>query len=293
MNVRHQRIDKTLQLLSLESPAPIAREGLNWQLTAATLGDGFWERAERLTALRRREQEQLQQYVDLDIGHMEFLIDALDGEPEECAGPNVPPLSAATDPRVVRDAIAFLRASSTPIEPRKRWPDRALIPPEHQATAGKALCKWGDDGWGKLVHRGKYRDNRFSDELVEACRALVERWQPQPAPAWVTAIPSLRHPELVPDFARRLAARLDLPFRAALVKTQDRPEQKAMQNSPMQARNVMDSLAIEGEHILPGPVLLIDDIVDSRWTLTIAAWELCRSGCEAVLPLALADGRTR
>ena len=293
VNIRHQRIVKTLQLLSLESPAPIAQEDGNWQLTAATLGDGFWERAERLTALRRREQEQMQQYVSLNIGHMEFLIDALDGEPEGYSGPGLPPLSTATDPRMVNKAIAFLRASSFPIEPRKRWPDRTLIPLEHRADAGRALCKWGDAGWWQLVQRGKYHDNRFADELVEACVALMERWQPDPAPAWVTAIPSLRHPDLVPEFARRLAASLDLPFSPALSKIQERPEQKVMENSAMQAKNVIGSLAIAREHILPGPALLIDDIVDSRWTFTVAAWELRRSGCEAVLPLALADGRTR
>lgn len=68
---------------------------------------------------------------------------------------------------------------------------------------------------------------------------------------------------------------------------------KAMENSAMQAENVKGSLGIAREKILPGPVLLIDDIVDSRWTFTVAAWELRRSGCTIVLPLALADGRTR
>lgn len=293
VNVRRQRIVKTLQLLSLESPAPIVQEDRKWQLTAATLSDGFWERAERLTALRRREQEQIQQYVDLEIGHMDFLIDALDGKPEEYSDPGLPQLSTATDPRLVNKAVMFLRAANFPIQPRKRWPDGTPIPPEHQAAAGSVLCKWGDAGWGRLVQRGKYHDNRFADELAKACVALVERWRPDPAPAWVTAIPSLRHPDLVPDFARGLAESLDLPFSPALSRVQDRPEQKAMENSTMQAKNVIGSLAIARENILPGPVLLIDDIVDSRWTFTVAAWELRRSGCEAVLPLALADGSTR
>ena len=293
VNVHRQRIAKTLQLLSLESPSPIVKEDRKWQLTASTLSDGFWERAERLTALRRREQEQVQQYVDLDVGHMDFLIDALDGEPEEYSVPELPRLSNATDPRIVNTAIAFLRAGSFPIETRKRWPDRTHIPPEYQAAVGKSLSKWGDAGWGRLVQRGKYQDNQFADELVEACVALIERWSPDPAPAWVTAIPSLRHPDLVPDFARRLAASLDLPFSPTLSKIQNRPEQKAMENSAMQAENVKGSLGIARENILPGPVLLIDDIVDSRWTFTVAAWELRRSGCTIVLPLALADGRTR
>ena len=39
---------------------------------------------------------------------------------------------------------------------------------------------------------------------------------------------------------------------------------------------------------LDGPVLLVDDLVDSRWTLTVAGRLLRRAGAPAVLPFALA-----
>ena len=81
VNISNGRIQKTVELLSLESPAPIAKQGSKWQLTAATLSPTFWERTERLTELRREEQEQMQEYVGLSSDHMEFLIRALDGEP--------------------------------------------------------------------------------------------------------------------------------------------------------------------------------------------------------------------
>ena len=129
------------------------------------------------------------------------------------------------------------------------------IAPTLQAQPGKALCVWGDAGWGGLVRQGKYRDRRFADELVEACVRLVREWNPQPAPAWVTCIPSLRHPDLVPDFARRLAAALNLPFHTVLEKTDDRPEQKTMANSTQQARNIDGSLAVSARSAThwPGP----------------------------------------
>ena len=79
VNISAGRINKTIALLSLESPAPIAKEGTRWQLTAANLSDQFWERAERLTSLRREEQRQMQEYARLESGHMEFLIRVLDG----------------------------------------------------------------------------------------------------------------------------------------------------------------------------------------------------------------------
>ncbi len=79
VNISKGRIEKAIVLLSLESPAPIAKVGTKWQLTAANLSDAFWERSDRLTALRRNELEQMQQYVGLPFGaHMGFLIDALD-----------------------------------------------------------------------------------------------------------------------------------------------------------------------------------------------------------------------
>jgi ATP-dependent DNA helicase RecQ len=162
------------------------------------------------------------------------------------------------------------------------------IPPEHQAQAGRALCVWGDAGWGRLVRKGKYHDRHFADDLVIACESLVRQWNPQPAPTWVSCVPSLRHPDLVPDFAQRLAARMGLPFHAVLKKTDNRPEQKTMANSTQQARNIDGSLITNERPILSGSVLLIDDMVDSRWTMTAAAWLLRTSGSGEVFPLALA-----
>jgi ATP-dependent DNA helicase RecQ len=296
VNVSKGRVVKTLQLLSLELPAPIAKQGTKWQLTAATLNDTFWERAERITALRREEQQQMREYVALAFGdHMGFLVEALDGDPSTIIPPTLRPLSTDIDAALIREAVAFLRRTDLPIEPRKRWPDggmplykvRGNIDGGHQAQSGKALCVWGDAGWGGLVRQGKYQDSRFSDDLVAACADMIRRWKPQPAPAWITCIPSLRHPDLVPNFARRLAVALGLPFHVALAKTDARPPQKTMANSTQQARNVDGSLAIVGQPLPHGAVLLVDDMVDSRWTLTAAAWLLRASGSGEVWPMAL------
>lgn len=298
VNLSKGRVEKTIALLSLESPAPIAKQGTKWQLTAATLGDGFWERAERLTALRRDENQQMQNYVTLPFGeHMGFLIDALDGDPSLVTAPTLPPLPVKTDSGLVQEAVKFLRRTNLPIEPRKQWPSgglpeygvRGAIPLNHRAHPGNALCVWGDAGWGGLVRQGKYRDGRFADDLVNACVKMLQQWTPQPAPTWVTCIPSRRHPELVPDFSQRLADALGLPFHAVIMKTDERPEQKTMANSTQQARNIDGSLAIEEKSMPHGPVLLIDDMVDSRWTLTVAAWLLRKNGVSDVWPMALSQ----
>lgn len=297
VNVSWGRLDKALLLLSLESPSPIVKQGSKWMLTVADLSEAFWQRAERLTVMRRAEQQQMQDYVKLPSGHMEFLIRALDGDPSGFQPPDLPSLPTNADPALVREAVAFLRRTSLPLDPRKQWPAGGLpstnvsgrIAPDRQAQPGRVLCVWGDAGWGELVRRGKYRDGRFADDLVDACVALVREWAPQPAPTWVTCVPSRRHPELVPDFAHRLAVALNLPFHGVLQKAADRPEQKTMANSSQQARNVDGSLTINTATLPGGPVLLVDDMVDSRWTLTVAAYLLTARGGGPVYPLALAS----
>ena len=298
VNMSKGRIEKTITALSLESPAPIAKQGTKWQLTAAELGDEFWARADRLTKLRRAELQQMQEYVSRPFGqHMGFLIDALDGDSSTVSPPSLPPLSEDVDQLLVREAEEFLCRTSLPIEPRKKWPvggmpqygihTASTIP--YQAQPGKALCVWGDAGWGGLIRQGKYHDGHFSDDLVAACVKMIKEWNPQPSPTWVTCVPSLRHPELVPNFAQRLAAALGLPFHMVIAKTDARPEQKTMANSTQQARNIDGSLALNGQPIPPGPVLLVDDMVDSRWTLTVSAWLLRKSGSGAVWPMALSQ----
>lgn len=298
VNMSKNRIEKTITALSLESPAPIAKQQTKWQLTAANLGEGFWARADRLTKLRRGELQQMQEYVGLEFGkHMGFLIDALDGDSSNVNPPSLPPLTEEVDEQLVREAEAFLCRTNLPIEPRKKWPvggmpkyeirTASAIP--YQAQPGMALCVWGDAGWGGLVRRGKYHDNHFSDELVDACEKMVREWNPNPVPTWVTCVPSLRHPDLVPNFAQRLANALGLPFHAVIAKTDERPAQKDMANSTQQARNIDGALEISSKRIPSGPVLLVDDMVDSRWTLAVSAWLLRKHGSGPVWPLALSQ----
>lgn len=298
LNLTKGRVEKAVFLLSLESPAPIAKQGSKWQLTAATLSEEFWTRANRLTTLRQEEQKQMQKYVGLTFGeHMAFLISELDGDASNVSEPTLPALSETVDPSFAKDALEFLRRTCIPFEPRKRWPDggmphygvKGLIHASHLAQAGKALSVWSDAGWGGLVRQGKYHDGKFADDLVGACVKMIREWGPLPKPTWVTCVPSLRHLDLVPNFSKRLAAALGLPFHLVIEKTDDRPEQKTMANSTQQARNIDGSLALNGHPVSHGPVILVDDMVDSRWTLTVAAWLLRKSGSGEVWPMALSQ----
>jgi ATP-dependent DNA helicase RecQ len=298
VNISTGRVQKTIQLLSLESPAPIVKQESKWQLTASKLSNEFWDRAERLTSLRRGEQQQMQDYVDLPFGqHMAFLVNALDGDTSFVVPPKLPELATTTRVETSMAAEEFLDRVNVPIKARKRWPMggvphsglKGTIADHHRANDGRALCHWGDAGWGSLVQDGKYTDGHFSDDLVTACIRLIKQWNPDPAPTWVTTVPSLNHPLLVPNFANRLALALGLPFYPVLTQTAERPEQKTMENSSFQAGNIYGSLSISTENVPPGPLFLVDDMVDSGWTMTITTWLLRSSGSGPVWPLALAS----
>jgi ATP-dependent DNA helicase RecQ len=140
------------------------------------------------------------------------------------------------------------------------------------------------------VPHGKYRTTppRFDDRLVEASVELLVRWNPEKRPEWVTCIPSRRTPTLVPDFAQRLAVKSGLPFVECLRKVKDTLPQKEMENSSFQQNNLIGAFEVVGTPPA-GVCLLVDDMVDSKWTLTIAAAMLRDAGVTAVVPFALAD----
>ena len=56
----------------------------------------------------------------------------------------------------------------------------------------------------------------------------------------------------------------------------------------VQARNIDGSLAVNTSALPTTPVLLVDDMVDSKWTITVAAYLLISHGSGPVYPLALA-----
>jgi ATP-dependent DNA helicase RecQ len=301
VNLSKGRIEKAIQLLSLESPAPLIKEGTRWLLTTADLTSEFWTRAERLTALRRLEQEQMKEYVGLKDGHMEFLIRALDGESRNTERISIAPLPETAEEDVIQRALGFLRRREVPIKPRLQWPGgglpklavRGRIPREHQLSEGRCLCLWGDPGWGDLVRRGKYSDAHFSDDLVAGLADLVQRWEPDPFPTWLTYVPSRRHPALVRDLAKRLSTTLGLPLIQAINSIAEHPAQRTMRNSALQAANVDGVFAIFPGTCQNGPVLLIDDMIDSGWTVTVAGYLLRLHGSGPVYPLLLALASNR
>ncbi len=303
VNVSHGKVEKVLKFLSLESPAPIARTPSGYARTPVQWTMPL-EMIERITGVRRQEQERIREYMASRRCLMQFLAEELNDPAAascgKCAVCHPSGLSADFPHQLADAANQFLNNLDVLIDPRRQWPtgmefegQQGRLPRERQAEPGRALCRWGDPGFGELVRIGKQRTGHFSDELVQAAVRLIrDRWNPQPALAWVTCVPSRRHPDLVPNFSEQVALALRLPFVACLRKIRDTDAQKTRQNSHQQVRNLENVFQVDRGQIRTGPVLLVDDMVDSRWTMTVLAFKLRESGSGPVFPFALADSST-
>jgi ATP-dependent DNA helicase RecQ len=293
VNARHSRILAMLKVLEVEGAVEHVEGG--WRRTLAPWAYDA-DRVEHVTALRRAEQAAMAAYAATAGCRMAFLRQALDdpdagpcGRCDNCTGRR---LDTLVDRRQVASALIHLRGTALELVPRRQWPPGlgikpGRIPPDRQLQPGRVLSVYGDGGWGGLVKQAKYHAGRFPDELVDATVALLGRWSPEPAPTWVCCVPSTSSPGLVPEFAGRVAAALGLPFHPVVRRVRQGRPQKEMQNSAQQFRNVDGAFELAAP--LPaGPVLLIDDIVDSGWTATVVGVALRTAGAGPVYPFALA-----
>ncbi len=309
-NLRQSQIEKVLKLLVVEDAAPVVKIESKWSRTAQPFRLNR-ERIEHLTRQRELEWAEMQAYIEGRQCLMQFLAAALDdplaqpcGKCAVCRGaPVVSPV--ISDARLIK-AQRFVRQSEMLLELKKQWDVSALpvysgqfswtkatIPQNLRGEPGRILSRWGEPVWGEMVAKGK-SEGRFADELVSASAELIQtRWTMESPPAWVTCIPSTRHPELVPDFAMRLAAALGIPFRPVLIKTRHTEEQKGMENRYHQCHNLDGAFAVQAavqtiEPKFSGPALLVDDVFDSGWTLTLAVALLRQAGSGPVYPYTLA-----
>jgi ATP-dependent DNA helicase RecQ len=302
LNLSRGQIEKVLKLLSVEAPSPVAKIQSRWYSTPINY-EVNRDKVAQLTNIRKCEQARMLDYINTRSCLMMFLAGELDDNTTTACGRCSVCVAQALIPEVyslekAQDAISFLRKSDHTIEPRKKWASGDLlsygwrgnskINQDFRAELGRALSLWGDAGWGSLVKQSKYQNNYFSDALVDAVCELIQHWQPDPFPVWITCVPSLTRPKLVPNFSERLARRLNLPFIACVRKVSQNRPQKEMQNSSQQAQNLDGVFEVDSWEGMGGSVFLIDDMVDSRWTFTVVAALLRQSGSGKVFPLALA-----
>lgn len=299
VNLRRGQIEKALKYLSVENPGPVIKQGSKWLRTPVEYRMNQ-EQIRRLTQQKETEWREIQNYLDTPDCLMLFLAKALDddsakpcGRCSRCLG--MPVVDEQFPHELAVKGALFLKQSEIPLECKKQVAPGSFpvygftgnLPKELLAEQGRILSRWGDAGWGSVVAVDKH-SGIFRDELVDAVAEMIrERWKPLPSPAWLTCVPSLRHPELVPGFARRVAEKLGIPFLNAITKVLTNEPQKIQQNRFHQCNN-LDAAFKVTTPVPSGSVLLLDDIVDSAWTMTVLAALLRKAGSGPVWPVALA-----
>ncbi len=265
------------------------------------------ERYGRVTEARKREQQLMVDYERTDGCRMAFLQECLDDDSAEACGRcdrcAAPWFDTTSPEAAVNTARARLERPGVVLEPRAQWPtgmDRLGVPlkgriaPSAAMSEGRAVARLSDLGWGqRLRELLRAEDREVTDEVVRACVDVLAGGGGAERPAAIVSVPSRRRPQLVGSLAAGLGRLGRLPYLGALDVVDEGPVGEPGGNSAFRLANVWGRLAVGPELSaslagIPGPVLLVDDVSDSRWTLTVCAGLLREAGAPAVLPMALA-----
>lgn len=304
VDVRRTRLELLLKVLDVDGA--VTRVTGGWTATGAP-----WtydaDRYARVAATRAAEQELMVDYEQGSQCRMAFLQHALDdpsatpcGRCDRCAGVWYP---TEIPSRVIGAARARLARAGVDLEPRAQWPTgmdrlgvpvRGRIPAEESMAHGRALARLSDLGWGqRLRSLLATEDAPVPPELLQSVVPVLAEWGWEQRPVAVVAMPSRRRPQLIGSLAAGIAEIGRLTDLGSLDYAFDGPTGEAGGNSAFRLAGVWERIVVgaalrERLSGIPGPVLLVDDVVDSRWSLTVAARALRQAGAPAVLPLALA-----
>ena len=303
VEIRRGPLELLLKVLDVDGA--VQRVSRGWVATGRS-----WEydaeRYENILRLRREEQQSMLDYERLAPGQcrMVFLARALDdhqaqpcGRCDTCSEPWYPTSLAESS---LEQARASIDRVGVEIAARRQWPTglgalgfslKGKIPEAERAEEGRAVARLSDVGWGPLIREAlQTEDHPIPDRLVQAAVRVLAEWQWQRRPDVVVSMPSGRHPVLVRSLAEQIAEIGRLPYAGELVWSDGGPRSSPEMNSAFRLAGLMGRFAVPesvAAEMDAAAVLLVDDEIVSRWTMTIAARELRRAGADVVLPLAL------
>ena len=291
VNMPSSRITGLLKVLDVEGAVEKERSKYRRTLRPWTFDTA---RIERVREARLAEQQAMRDYATTSGCRMAFLRNVLDdnavspcGRCDNCTGNRY---DRKTDANLVGQALSFIRRRPIVIEPRKAWVGHRRGRIGNLLEPGRSLCYLTDPGWGDQLVEAKRGDRPLSNELVGASAALIDEWIPG-FNGTVVGVPSLvPNRTLVENFAGRLAELLHVRISDCLVKLRHNAPQKLMENSAQQLRNIDGVFGIRGK-APTGPILLVDDVVDSRWTMTVLGGLLLAAGSGPIYPFTV--GKTK
>jgi ATP-dependent DNA helicase RecQ len=301
------RLESMLKVLDVDGA--VRRTAGGWEGTGQP-----WvydkERYERVALERIREQESMLAYLATDACRMEYLRRELDdpeaarcGRCDNCNGRRwdhqVPQAGVdAARQRLLRPGVG--------VEPRRMWPPgmkdlrisgaSGKIPLDCVAEPGRALGRLTDVGWGTMLRAllaDEAPDRPVTDQIMDAMVKVLAAWDWSERPAGVVTLPSRTRPVLITTLGRRIAQVGRLSYLGSLGYTSPDGPGPRRHNSAQRLRSLWEALTLPDDlratiSQLTGPLLLVDDRIETGWTMTVAAKHLREAGAPAILPLALA-----
>jgi ATP-dependent DNA helicase RecQ len=306
VDLRRARLEMMLKVLDVDGAVRRVRGG--WLATGADWSYDA-ERYAGVAEVRHAEQEAMRTYIATTGCRMEFLRRQLDdpgaapcGRCDNCAAPSY---DATVSPDALSAARARLDRPGVVIEPRALWPTAMAaldvplsgkIPADEQASAGRALGRLSDIGWGGRLRSlldPAVPDGPVPDEVFAGVVRVLAGWGWERRPDAVVSVPSRTRSELVRSLAETIGRVGRLPYLGSVQRTRH-VGTGGRANSAQRLAALHDAFALPPElaarlsDIDDPVVLLVDDRADTRWTLTIVARLLRRAGASEVLPLTLA-----
>ncbi|AXG80680.1 RecQ family ATP-dependent DNA helicase [Streptomyces paludis] len=319
VELRRTRLETMLKVLDVDGAVRRMKGG--WTAT----GEPWVYDTERYAWVSRQrgaEQQAMRDYASGTGCRMEFLRRQLDDEEATACGRCDNCAGARFEDKVTGAALDAARGElgrpGVEVEPRKMWPTglaavgvdlKGRIPPGEQSFAGRALGRLSDIGWGNRLRpllAPRAPDGPVSDEVVGAVVSVLADWakgpggwasgapDAPPRPVGVVTVASHGRPRLVGSLGSRIAEAGRMPLLGTVTSTPDAADGAASRtNSAQRVRALHQTLAVPPELAAAlvsagGPVLLVDDLSDTGWTLAVAARLLLRAGAQGVFPLVLA-----
>ena len=305
IELSRNRLETMLKVLDVDGAARRVRGG--WVATGQPWNYDA-ERYARLGEVRQAEQQAMRDYLRLDSCRMRYLRDQLDdpaaedcGRCDNCGGLSLTTTASAAG---VTDAQASLQRPGVPLEPRRQWPTampglgvevRGKIAAAEAAEPGRAIARFTDLGYGSRVRAvlaDANPDAPVPPELIAATVQVLAAWDWQSRPAAVVHVGSLRRPELVTDLAAQLSRIGRLPDlggvehlgRSSAGRSNSAQRLRACWGSYRLPPALVEQLA--GQY-RSRPVLLVDDLCDTGWTITVVTRLLRAAGAGPVYPFVL------
>jgi len=307
VDLTRSRLEAMLKVLDVDGAVQRVKAG--WVATGRIWGYDA-DRYERVAEARRTEQQAMRDYIVTDRCRMQFLREQLDdpqarpcGRCDNCTQSTV---DSGTNVSSVEAARVELARPGVVIESKKNWPSnmaafgidvRGRISEQESAEAGRAIARLAGVGYGPRLRElvgPNATDDDVPKEILDVAVNVLTQWRQDwpERPSAVVAVGSNRLDRLIASAAQGIADVGHLPYLGSIRHLG--PSSSGGSNSAHRLKAVWDAYAMEpgvesGLREAAGQaVLLVDDFVDSGWTMTVLARSIRHLGVGRVYPLALA-----